>query len=479
MKTKKLLSIISAAAMTVTALSGSMLTVNAADTYIANLTFAGQSQSDGVYPITADEGSKYHNYAKRANSYTWTAEGQEELKALYDADNDDIIDDVFVNSYFDYIGKEVNVSISVDLQPGKYTIYYGGVSGQITEARLENETTLQQKSSIVLHAVDETAPEGVSNEKTEFMVIPFNITLTESYSGTITFTNPGGWLPDLCSIKLVGVGFNTQNDVIQAEDIIRGRDNKDQFTEYTINEENYEKIPEEAKTKFGNNLENAGNIALTYTDGTDDYTYLEITEAGTYAVDIIGAASERDQKITFTNSADNIEAETLVVSNISNIATASKSDGKNDSVHYFTSNKNVVLTEGIYKVGIIKNTSNYYTNFIAMALRQVAEPAPEEEPDFVAECTNLGVAEGKGDYANTHATMFGIKVTNNGGKGTFNTVNSSVTSNKDTTENTDGNTKQFSETITKISLERGASIVIGAIIDGLNDAAATMTTTVE
>lgn len=235
MKTKKLLSILSAAALTVTALSGSILTVNAEEEYITNLTFAGTEQNEDVYPIETT--GKYHS-GSRAESYNWTAEGQDELKELYDTDNDGVIDDEFVNSYFDYIGNDVDVSINVsNLQPGKYTIYYGGVSGSITEASLDDGTKLSQGSKIVLHN---------EADKAEFMVIPFTISFTDNYSGKITFKNPGGWLPDLCSIKIVGVGFNTQEDVIQADDIVRGRANKDQFTGYTINETNYAKVPAES-----------------------------------------------------------------------------------------------------------------------------------------------------------------------------------------------------------------------------------------
>lgn len=462
MKTKKLLSILSAAALTVTALSGSILTVNAEEEYITNLTFAGTEQNEDVYPIETT--GNYHSES-RAESYNWTAEGQDELKELYDTDNDGVIDDVFVNSYFDYIGNYVDVSINVsNLQPGNYTIYYGGVSGIITEASLDDGTKLAQGSKIVLHN---------EADKAEFMVIPFTISFTDNYSGKITFKNSGGWLPDLCSIKIVGVGFNTQEDVIQADDIVRESSYRDQFTGYTINETNYAKVPVESQNRFGSNLENVGNVALSYTDDTDDYTYLNVTEDGTYAVDIIGAASTRDQKITFTNLNGSNTDETLVTDSVTNIATATKTDGSEDAVHYFTSIENVVLTKGMYRVGIIKNSDAYYTNFIAMALRPVAEPEPEEDPKFVTDCKNLGVAEGTGTNANTYATMFGIKVINNGGAGTFNTVKASVTRGSEESRNLDA------ELSTGITLNQGASIVIGAIIDGLNDDAATMTATVE
>lgn len=97
-------------------------------------------------------------------------------------------------------------------------------------------------------------------------------------------------MPGLCSIKIVGVGFDTQADFIQADDIVRGRDNKDQFTGYTINETNYAKMPAESQNRFGSILENVGNVALSY---TDDYTYLNLTEDGTYKVDIIGVALKK------------------------------------------------------------------------------------------------------------------------------------------------------------------------------------------
>ena len=190
-------------------------------------------------------------------------------------------------------------------------------------------------------------------------------------------------------------------------------------------------------------------------------------------MDIIGAASTRDQKITFTNLNGSNSDETLVKDSVTNIATATKADGSEDGVHYFTSIEDVVLTKGMYRVGIIKNSDAYYTNFIAMALRPVAEPEPEKRPDFDVQCKNLGVAEGTGTNENTYATMFGIKVTNNGEKGTFDTVKASVTS------DSEGSRDLNAGLSTGITLENGTSIVIGAIINGLNDDAATMTATVE
>ncbi|MCH5212070.1 MAG: hypothetical protein J1G06_03565, partial [Oscillospiraceae bacterium] len=107
MKTKKLLSLLTAAAISITSFAALAVTANAATT---NLTYAGNtagavSGADGY--IIAESGSRYHE-GKRAANYTLNGSGvTPELKALYDTNNDGEIDDVYTSTYFDYIGKEV------------------------------------------------------------------------------------------------------------------------------------------------------------------------------------------------------------------------------------------------------------------------------------------------------------------------------------------------------------------------------------
>ncbi len=437
MKTKKLLSVLSAAAVSATMLSGLAVTASAADIewdYAGSITTEG-SIPEGFYGITTNG---RHKNSQKFEETTLAADVSSELKSLYDKNQDGEIDAKYVGSYFNYIGNGNDVNIRVDnLEAGVYTLYY--FSGT-------------NNNSMGTVSLDETAGSNVIsigsavNFTDKYVVFPITIMLTQEYSGNITFSKSDGYLPDLCSIKIVDSALKTQNDVIVANDIARTRSDHDTYTGYTVNEN----CPEIVKTIFGNKLENAGLIALTYTSGEDDHVYINVTKSSTYTIDLIGAQSTRAQEITFTNIGDNSSESTIVSGNIRNIATPT--GVSNHTVNYFTSETNVTLDSGIYKVGIKKTgEEGFYTNFIAMALREVSDPEPQPE---TLNMKNEGVAKGTGANTGTYATMFSAKVEDF--NGTPKTV--AVTSGE--------NTRSFD---VKGTVLTEATAIYGLIVNGLND----------
>lgn len=454
MKTKKLLSLLAAAAISTSSFAALAVTANAADT---NRTYAGNASgavSGADDYIKADEGARYHT-EKRADSYTLDGSGvTDELKALYDTNNDGEIDDVYTSTYFDYIGKEVTVSVSVDLPVGSYTAYYGGVPGTISAVSASSapEITFGIGGEIALHA---------GSNKDRFSVYPITFNLLEDYKGDIVFANAGGWLPDLCSIKIVGNDFKTQNDIIIAADITRnGRTNQDIYTSITATG-NYENSG--AAEFFGSELSlaNVGNIELSYTDTTDHF-YWDVTKAGTYEVGILGATT-RQTKVTFIN-AEKSDSQIVTTDKYTSVATAEKAAGGTSSINFFTSQDTVTLEEGVYRVDIEK-VDSYYTNFVAMALKEYVEPKPE---------LDIKKAINQFDTIDTHAENPAKPY-----KATYTIANGSITvkgitwifeHNSEGTENDQKKYFPISETTITPAPGGTASIVFGLVVTGTEDA---------
>lgn len=444
MKTKKLLSVLSAAAVSATMLSGLALTASAADIEwdYAGSTTTEESIPEDFHGITTNG---RHTKSQKFEETTLAADVSSELKSLYDKNQDGEIDAEYVGSYFSYIGQDNDVNISVDnLEAGVYTLYY--FSGT-------------NNNSMGTVSLDETAGSNVIsigsavNFTDEYVVFPITIMLTQDYSGNITFSKSNGYLPDLCSIKIVDSALKTQNDVITAADVIRGRSNVDAHTSYTTNAD----CTDEIKAVFGENLENAGYIELTHTDEKNDHLYIDITKDGNYAIDILGG-NGTSTALTFTRADETGEAVSISLTESTSIATAENGT----RIHYFASEENVELTSGIYEIHLGQvGTARYYTNFIAMALREVSDPEPQPE---TLDMKNEGVAEGTGANAETYATMFSAKVEDF--NGTAKTV--AVTSK--------GEEKSFDVEGTVLT---DATAIYGLIVNGLNDADAEAVITFE
>lgn len=455
MKIKKMLSLFTAAAISASCFIGFAASAEAASASETNLTFTYSN-------IVIGEGGKTHD-GGRADSYTLDEGVDAALAALYDTNSDNIIDSEYTCSYIDYIGKNVNVSINVSLEPGNYTIYYGGVSGTIASAYLSDNTALTIGSEIKLH----TASGTVDQNKDMFMVIPITLVLTETYNGAITFANSGGWLPDLCSIKVVGSDFKTQDDVITAADIIRpARASK--ITALEGSSAASEACPEELTAIFGANFSKAGSQELSYTDSTGeniDYVYLNVTKAADYTVKVLGT-NAKHQTLTFISGTE--PAGTLTTDkSTSNIATI----GTKKIYCMYTESK-ISLSPGVYKVTIERvGTETYYTNLVAFALTEVAaEPYPDPAISVTVEQASTSTDK-DGSAAAAYTAAFSITGASETNSVIVNGCTWTVTNNDDSTK-----TETASSALGQKSTVTGdGSFTFGLVITGSIDKIGTVT----
>ena len=382
MKTKKLLSVLSAAAVSASAFTGLALTASAYDEL--PVVYAGNVDTDNTKKITTT--GDFHGKETDAATVTLDDSVSDDLKNLFDNDSDGDVDAKYTSSYFNYIGTNTrndemvynSVNITVDLEAGAYTMYYmankSGTMGTVTLDEGANEVT------VIGNYISLGSNGGV---------YPVTLILPEDYSGNICFDREGGWLPDLYSITIVASELKTENDVITASEIIRPNRSKN-INDFTGNYELEEACPQIVKNVFGETLGNAGTQYLNYTTGTDgDHVYIKINKSGMYAVDILSQNNKGDSftDLEFTSISNTEANKTIRVTD--NSAGKVASNGS-DPVYYHTSANNVELEAGIYKVNFKANSKTYYCNFIAMALRDVSEP----EPAKTLEMTNMGKFEG-------------------------------------------------------------------------------------
>ncbi len=248
----------------------------------------------------------------------------------------------------------------------------------------------------------------------------------------------------------------------------------------TQNENNFGTLSEMEITSEENYPSVFGEIknyteCCDFTSGTD-YYYVSVAETGNYSFAILAEG----------NGKTNLKIEKVIGTALDEVTEYSDiSWTKVGSCHYVGSNGSaekrtlythttpeVELQQGLYKVTFSPATegNSYYCDLIAIA----GIKTPEPETNFVTVSRNLGVAEGTGTNEGTYATMFGIEIKNNGEKGAFTKIKSNVTS-----STANSGAREFQQDIPAIEINNGASIIMGVIITGLNDDAATMTTTVE
>ncbi len=95
-----------------------------------------------------------------------------------------------------------------------------------------------------------------------------------------------------------------------------------------------------------------------------------------------------------------------------------------------------------------------------------------KDPVFSGNVTGVKTASGTGDYSSTVATAFETLITNAGGKATVKSIKWDIQSG-----DTSGSTTETPQT--QITLENGGEVTVALIVNGLNDASAKPTVTVE
>lgn len=476
MKTRKLLSILSAAALTVTALSGSILTVNAED--FSNDTWDEESVTVGKMP---GGGTRYTIESQWCITYgtngSMKGEGQDKylentqssdryfeitLPALSSEDTADY--ETYDTIVLNMSTNEAN-QVSVDVKIGDEI-----VARQETFFIDDNWTITPMKLSIDKEAYSNAN----KDEKIKLCVTKAG---SQNYCGnyqSVEFYNEDAE----AEAEIAGIS-KPISEVVKAREITR-TENPDRFGKLSDMEitssENYPSV-------FGNILDYTE--CCDFTSGTD-YYYVSVDEPGEYSFAVLAegnaATNLKIEKVNGTELTSVDDFDIISWTKVGSCHYKGSNHTEADRDLYIHKTSEISLQNGLYKVTLSPGTGvDFYCDLIAIAgISSATAPEPEESPEFVTDCKNLGVAEGTGTNANTYATMFGIQVTNNGGEGTFNTVNASVTSNISTgSEDTNSTEKTFEQTMPVITLEKGTSIVIGAIINGLNDSNATMTATVE
>ena len=393
MKFNKLVSAMSA----VTLLAGLAVVPNAMAAG-TDLVYAGTPTRsvDGVdgyievkYKFNEDLDVMGYSDVSISESYIFEDGIDENIKTLLaNPDNPNAVDSKYVSVKMNYIGGRFDEaknrgnsspSINVELESGRYMLYYIGGSGSIG-----NVDAVGTDSEII------TISNGqkIAND---IYIYPIELVLYDDYAGDIKFVakDSGSWLPDIYSIKIVdGAAMKTQDDVITASDVIRdsSRTNYNSIVDNMSWNESYNGT---ARTIFGENFEYSKNVKLTYTD-TTDYYYMNVTVPGSYKMYILGATGRPTDVSIYKNGGELLTSYTIK-------DTVSNSMGSGLTLFEYTT---VDFTEtGIYKIELSKSTTDsYYTDFIAAAFEKI-----ENEPvltDPTAEVTAVVTSDkGDGDVA--------------------------------------------------------------------------------
>ena len=180
------------------------------DPTVNKYTYAGTSDNHpngtGYFDVT-----KYNNGTKNARSnsddniYTFADGLSDEIKAQFaDSSDSTKISGSYTNSMVNYIGYgqdgEYNIKpaiTGIELPKGEYTLYYIGGNSNDIEITFENDTN---------NTVTVTPVSKYSFATSKLILHEAKVTLTEAYTGDITFYNSTKWLPDLYAVKLVPEG---------------------------------------------------------------------------------------------------------------------------------------------------------------------------------------------------------------------------------------------------------------------------------
>ena len=350
MNTKKALSLLTAAVLSVSSFAALAVTASADSvSYIYASTTNGAAQTGANGAITGVTSESRYNSGGRAGEggYTIDTGVSAALMAEFDSNNDNIIDGIYTDQYMDYIK---SVSISVDLPAGVYTIYYVGVNTNSVGTVTAGNTTLPSGAKTTLHT-------GEGKAKLEVYAIK-NVCFPSGYSGDIVFDNGDSWLPDVTAIKIVQTN-KTQNDVIVVDDITRpGRENNFVTVSGATANESYSKY----SSIFGADYLSGITKFANYTDSAD-YYYVRVTEAANYNFYIL---SENTTGTNFTVENAATGATTNLSTGSFNQVGTYSSDGK----IYAANTGAAYLTEGIYKINLVKSSS-YYSNLIAVAMHKM------------------------------------------------------------------------------------------------------------
>lgn len=426
MKTKKLLSIISAAAMTVTALSGSMLTVNAEEQNYGTaekmdgggtrLTIVSDdSVTHGSGGIKAETGLLESTHVDKNDKYLEIT-----LPALNTLSQDGIAnyDKVSLN-----IGVRNDNPVNIQVYIGDKVVaetddLYTGTGWDIEPVVLslnENYSSADYSKNVILH-------------------------ITEAeYTGG----NRGSYCGNYQSVEFYNEGAEREAEiaeiakpigkVVTAREITR-TENADRFGKLSsmtvTSQENYPSV-------FGTITDYIECCDFTSGEG---YYYISVDKAGKYSFAVLAEGNANTNlKIEKVNG---IELDNVVeYSDISWTAAGScyyeGSNGSTDNRTLYTHTESEVeLQQGLYKVTLSPSGVQYYCDFIAIAGISASEPEPTqpiadlEEANWRIEGSDTGYEvdnEKQNKLTVDGEEVFGYKATfSNLGSKTYTTVKATV-----------------------------------------------------
>ena len=308
-----------------------------------------QTGADGIITgITS--GTRYFN-EKRDSEYRIDSGVSAALKAQFDGNNDNIIDDIYCSQYIDYVK---SASINVSLSAGVYTIYFVGVNAGSVGTVTAGTDTLPSGSRTTLHT-------GEGKKNLDVYTIK-NVCFPGGFSGDIVFDNSNNWLPDITAVKIVRTE-KTQNDIIVVDDITRpGRETNFVALSGGTANDKYDTY----RAAFGNEFLGGITKFANYTD-SDDYYYVRVTEPGSYKFDILSEnTTQTDFNIVNASTGAEMRLNHASLEQVGTYASGNIYAGRTSDYVY--------LAAGIYKVNLIK-VGSYYSNLIAAAMEKVAVDA--------------------------------------------------------------------------------------------------------
>lgn len=354
MKTKKLLSVLSAAAVSATMLSGLAVTASAA---ISEPSYGGTllrftSDDDvtvgsGSYETSGCIGSTHVDNSLNYAEFTLPALGNDEDVANYDT--------VIVN-----MGTNADNKVDIDVMIGNTVV-----------AEFDNVSTGSWSSFANTASLNEAYASA-------------DFTSAVTLRVTKTADNTGNYLGNYYSVEfynsvqkiedeVADEAFDIE-DVILANEITRVDHAANFGTLQNIMMTNEESYPE----KFGTITDYT--TFADYTDG-DDYFYINVTEAGQYSFALLSENSA-GTTMKFEKLTNGKFSETnTITATVSTVVASCEQKGSN-SGEFESGNLRVYLSDeinlnsGYYKVTLDGTEgSNYYTNLVAITgIKNISEP---------------------------------------------------------------------------------------------------------
>ena len=367
MKTKKLLSIISAAAITVTALSGSMLTVNAegpnygtaevmdgGGTRLTIVSNDSVTHGSGGIEEDGDLGSTHVDKNDQYLEITLPA------ISVAESDSVDSYDTVAIN-----MGTANDAAVDIKVKIGDTVV-----------AEIENHSTGSWDTVSKELPLNENYT-GANKAENVTLYITHSADSTNNYCGnykSVEFYNKGAER----EAEIAAEAFDI-DEVVTARKITR-TESADRFGTLSnmavTSEENYPSV-------FGAITDYTE--CCDFTSG-DDYYYVSVAEAGSYSFAILAEGNGKTnlgiEEVNGTEFEKVVKYNDISWTEVGNCYYVGSNGSAEERNLYTHTTFEVELQQGLYKVTFspAEGGNDYYCDLIAIAGISASEPDPEPEP---------------------------------------------------------------------------------------------------